>query len=359
MQSIEVRRMRLVDSDLTLLKEAFDRNGSERTLEHLRWQYARGIQSRSFVRFGVAKGGHDGCPEKIAGVYAVFPVELSVGGESTPAAQSIDTMVDADFRRRGVFQLLASAVYDDLRAERIDIVYGFPNAASAPGFFGNLGWTNLDPVPFLVRPVNLRFALKQTGPFAKISGLLPNVNFPVRRFSKMLPGLVLERVKSFSAEYDELWEGFACEIGVGVKRGASYLNWRIRDNPRFSYSCIAARVSGVLRGFVCFRVAEKHDGRIGYLMDLICDDGASDISNALMGRAVDEMVTEKVDLIFAWCFNHSPNRRTFRKNGFFSLPERISPIELHFGAKVEAKPECAAARLRANWYLSYMDSDTV
>ncbi|MBM4780049.1 MAG: hypothetical protein GQE15_20280 [Archangiaceae bacterium] len=63
--------------------------------------------------------------------------------------------------------------------------------------------------------------------------------------------------------------------------------------------------------------------------------------------------------MIAWCLEHSPNHRAYRSNGFFPLPERLRPIELHVGVRSLAAPAEANLGNRRNWYLSYLDSDTV
>jgi hypothetical protein len=61
----------------------------------------------------------------------------------------------------------------------------------------------------------------------------------------------------------------------------------------------------------------------------------------------------------SWCFPHSPNYSSFRLNGFVVLPERLRPIELHFGARAFDDGLARLVHDRSQWYVSYLDSDTV
>ena len=68
---------------------------------------------------------------------------------------------------------------------------------------------------------------------------------------------------------------------------------------------------------------------------------------------------EGLNVALAWCFRHSPNARAHFRAGFFPLPERLRPIELHFGVRVLDESLTQVLRDRRNWYISYCDSDTV
>lgn len=41
------------------------------------------------------------------------------------------------------------------------------------------------------------------------------------------------------------------------------------------------------------------------------------------------------------------------------MPDKLRPVEIHFGARALAPEAAAALRDGSVWYLSYLDSDTV
>src|SRR5699024_1108381 len=92
-------------------------------------------------------------------------------------SQSLDTLVAPEARGQGLFNKLASQVYDEAKNRDIAFVYGFPNGNSAHGFFNKLGWVNLDPVPFLVLPLRSRYILSKLPIIKKVSNLLPNITY--------------------------------------------------------------------------------------------------------------------------------------------------------------------------------------
>jgi hypothetical protein len=82
---------------------------------------------------------------RLLGHYAVLPTLLTYKKNSFVGYRSMTTMVHPDGRGKKLFTELAKRVYSMLESDGAALVYGFPNANSAPGFVRNLGWTLLDP----------------------------------------------------------------------------------------------------------------------------------------------------------------------------------------------------------------------
>lgn len=79
--------------------------------------------------------------DQLLGHYAVIPITLAQNGTSLTGYRSMTTMVHPVGRGRGLFTALASRVYKMLADDGAALVYGFPNANSAPGFSRHLEWT--------------------------------------------------------------------------------------------------------------------------------------------------------------------------------------------------------------------------
>jgi GNAT superfamily N-acetyltransferase len=76
-----------------------------------------------------------------AAYYGVFKQTLVINGvELISAAQSGDTMTDPDYRGQGLFIELAKITYQEARKQGIELIFGFPNENSLPGFKKHLGW---------------------------------------------------------------------------------------------------------------------------------------------------------------------------------------------------------------------------
>ena len=83
--------------------------------------------------------------ERLVGHYAIVPMPLAAGAATLASYLSMTTMVATSHRQHGLFIKLAAATYERARELNIDIVMGFPNAASTPGVRKRLEWTRPEP----------------------------------------------------------------------------------------------------------------------------------------------------------------------------------------------------------------------
>lgn len=79
-----------------------------------------------------------------AAFYGVFPIVLSVDSKDIIVAQSGDTMTAPAHRGKGLFVTLAQKTYQLAEEEGIQLVFGFPNENSYPGFQKKLNWQFYD-----------------------------------------------------------------------------------------------------------------------------------------------------------------------------------------------------------------------
>ncbi len=355
MADVTFRPMEPTEADLALFKATFERNGSARTLKHLVWQYSKNPTGKLYVDFAVPPND----TSRAAAIYSVMPVFLRLNGQVVLGTQSLDTLTDVDFRGKGLFTKMALNVFARCEKDGVACVYGFPNGNSAPGFFKKLGWARLDPVPFLVRPLRANYFLRRLGPLKSLAEKLPAI--PVGRLGR--PSIPraheIRPVTRFDSSFDALWERFAQGIGAAVHRDSRYLTWRLLQKPDQKYRVLALFENNQLLAFCAFDVQDKHGGRVGYVLELIHEPGRSADAQRLLQEAIAELAADGAEVALAWCLEHSPNFAAYSKNGFLTLPERVRPIELHVGVRALAAPAEANLANRRNWYLSYLDSDTV
>jgi GNAT superfamily N-acetyltransferase len=337
------------EADLIAFSECFERNGTRRRIDALRWQYLENPTRELLVDLAVSG-------ERIAGIYAVQPAFVRVRGVRMLAAQSVDTLVDSDFRGRGLFTKTAEAVYQRVRNRGGAFVYGFPNANSAPGFFRKLGWLSLDPVPFLVKPLSTAFIASKL-PFGRWLSRLPDLRLPIAG-PRLQAAQELRPVTEFGPELDQLWTRFASGVTVAVDRSAAYLQWRL-TKPGEQYQCLGVYEEEKLVAFCAYTTVDKHGGRIGYVIELLYDLGRHEVGAALLAECLCRMASDGADAVLAWSFGHSPNAKAYSKVGFVALPEKLRPIELHAGVRPLDESLSEVLRDRRNWYVSYCDSDTV
>lgn len=277
---------------------------------------------------------------QIVGISAYIRSSLNLSGQYGVALQAVDSFVFEKARGKGVFTALARAYENHAREEGADLVWGFPNAKAAPAWFGKLNWNPLGQVPFLIKPLRAGFFLRKLR--------LP-IDFPLTFSTDQK----LSPIQAFGDWSDALWSSLSSGISCGTVRDRSFLSHRLLDAPSASsYRIVAAEHD---RGaFVATTEAIKHGGHIGYLLEAM---GHSDLEG-LLASEMAHLRDRGVELVLAWSYPWSGNYRTLRKAGFFPLPERLRPIQIWFGCRT-VSPLATAAADKGNWYLSYLDSDTV
>ena len=339
-ESAPVLRASRLDNahDLGLVRTLFELNGFPRSDNETAWIYepyhgeaAHGVLAES--------GGN------VAALYATVPARFKCGDRTVLAAQSLDTMVDARFRGLGLFTRMARDAYARMTEHGVSFVYGFPNGNSFHGFVSKLDWSALDPMPFLFRPLDTGYALEKISPML---GRIAKVRIPVlgaHGFSQELHALPQ------ADDVDALWQAFSTRLRVARVRDHAFLDKRYARHPRVRYRYRACYQDGRLAGLIIYCVEDKHGGRIGYVMELMCLPGVDQLASELLAFAAKH---RKV----IW-----PGRRELITYatvvGFLPVPTRLRPIELHFGFRALAEPASAELSHRENWYLSYSDSDTV
>lgn len=334
---------------IELFKDCFDKNGSLKTKDKISWQFLNNPVNKQFVDIAI-----DSENEKVAAIYAIFPVQFQIGGKDYIGSQSLDTITDVDYRGKGLFINLAKDVYEKASEDNVKLVYGFPNGNSIHGFAKKLDWKVLDPVPFLIKPL-------YTGYFSKKIKLLswfPSIKIAFG--SKVDKNVNIKIKNEFPEAVNEVWDKFSEKISVSVNRDKKYLDWRYLQKPNENYKIAHAHsTDGTYIGYIVYCVKEKHGGKIAYIMEYIYNPDFSSQAENLMKFAVNEIIKEKADCILAWSLEHSENYKYFKSNGFHTLPEKFRPIELHFGARSFDENMSELITNRKNWYLSYSDSDTV
>lgn len=308
----------------------------------LSWRFERGPHGPG--RFAVARD-----EGRIIGMIALVATRLRVGSAVRLGYQAIDTVVDPAYRGRGVFVGLGQAAQDSANHDG-RVLWGFPNANAAPGWFGRLGWETFGTVPFLVRPLRTGYV------FRKLIPWLAGVNLPLIG-KPAAPARIIDR---FSADAGALWMHSRGPDSIAVDRDADWLNWRLIDRPGAPYRSVGSfNTKGALEAFVSTCLLDKHGGRICYVMEAMgADDRGAPLPRLLHGELA-RATEEGAEVALAWCPRSAPVRAAYRRAGFLPLPDRLRPAQIHFGARALVPQAEEAIADGSKWFISYLDSDTV
>lgn len=277
---------------------------------------------------------------KIVGLSAYIGTRFKLGAATGSAFQAVDSFVSDEMRGRGIFARLARCYADYALEQGADVLWGFPNPNAAPIWFGRLGWTGHGQIPLLVRPLRAGWALRRLG----LGGDFRTISAQDRN---------LQPLPEAGPWLDALWDRYAQGIGCAVLRDAAFIRHRLFQSPHAPHY----RVVGVPDDKGCLvatRAMAKHGGRIAYLLEAM---GGADLGGALrseLGRLCDQ----GVELVLAWSYPWSPNYRALRASGFMPIPAAVRPAHIWFGSQA-CSPAGEVTVDRRNWYLSYLDSDTI
>lgn len=347
------RPMTASEADLGLFKSCFDNNGSPKALDMLRWQFLELAESGLNVDF--ALDFSTPAAPIVAAVYAVYPVRLRVGEQLVSAVQSIDTMTDSRYRGQGLFVKLAKRVYAACRIEGKAAVFGMPNANSAHGFFTKLGWQVLDPMPFVARPLRTGYILGKLKLGSALASLL-DMPLPLPPRPKLRGGAMIREVSQIDEQFAEVWRGYCGLNTCAVERDAAYLRWRLK-RPGERYQVLGWYEADKLLGYSI--IGQRHIGsnKTGKLMELVYDPQRPDVGSGLIAESLHRLRASGCGMVWGWNFAHAENHAVLKAAGFYTLPNRFWPLQLHMGV-CDFTNRLGQLGQREHWYISMLDCDT-
>lgn len=324
----------------------FPDDKEQKTPEILRWRFVDNPHGRGF--FSIVR--QDG---QIVGMIALIATKIRAGDNIVKGIQAVDTIVSPEAQGKFLFSRMGKTIYERTDRHDAEFVWGFPNALAKRGWFGRLGWTRFGMVPFVAKPIRTGYFL------SRIAAPLGIVDIPISSFGSG-KGSRFGTVDRFSNDVRMLCDRFNAEHDCALEYSPEFLNWRLIDCPFAQYRVVADREpDGTIRAIVSSIVVNKHDTRIVYLMEAISAHADRKHLKAMVRAEMRHARHAGASLALGWNFAHSPNSTSLRSCGFFALPERLRPVEIHFGAKLlnpDLPPRILDERA---WYLSYLNSDTV
>lgn len=325
-QILKLRRAVFGDLDPVRLKEST-----------WQWQFQNNPSGKAVCFLAESDG-------EIVGQYATIPTRFSIHGKETRLAFSCDTMIHPDYRRQGMFSALAREAYDHLETQRnINLVWGFPNNQSLPGFTGKLGWRMLPTIPLMVMPIK---------PFRM---LFPGVK---SRFNGYKPVTVkprLDPITHFDETFDALWQKHSTAAPVIQIRDSRYLQWRYLSAPEFNYRPFAVRRDGLLLGYAVIRMMSLKGRRFGVLVDLFPFPMESfSVLREIFSFAKQFVKAHGGD--FLTCLLPRKQMGILRKAGFKRVPEVINPKPWRLGYRWVGK---GLSEDLDCWHVAYGDTDVV
>lgn len=211
--------------------------GRARSLEHDRWKFWDSPFGKPYITIAENRG-------EIVGQYALWPTPMRLGKEKVAGAQSLDTMTHPDYQGQGMFTTLAKACFELAASRGCEVLFGFPNANSYPGFVRRLNWDHTGDIPAWSRPL----LLSKHPRFARVPASMLDAltHFPrgdTRR------GLEVQTGKPDAAQIESLLAARQEKDVCSIERSAAWYDWRFAPASGHDYEWLTARRNGAVVGW--------------------------------------------------------------------------------------------------------------
>jgi len=344
---------------LALRKATFGDVDKVRLLPEVwRWQFLDNPAGSGYIRVA----DHDG---RIIGQYAAIPTRFRLGqegGGERILAMSCDTMTHPSYQRQGMFVRLAQELYKELASELgVTTVWGFPNAASHPGFLGKLGWFDIHEFPTFVKPIESRYVLARYVGSRTLAAALGGV-------ADRLYGLVAPRpreprrstvreISTFDERFAELWSRHQMLAEVVQVRDPAYLCWRYCGAPLFEYRPFEVTVAGSLEGYVVLRLLTLFEMPFCAVVDLFpCPVVDAEITREVLSFAQLYAAARGAAFLTALLPPHHAHHLT--RFGFVKVPRFMNARPWYFGCRCTPGDKELLCDVN-HWYVTYGESDIV
>jgi len=158
------------------------------------------------------------CDNEAVAFVGAVPCILKKGSESLKAAQIGDVMTHPGHLRYGLFHKTGKKLFDRLEMLGVDVIFGFPNLNSKPGFKKRLGWIFTDELKVSIIDVKCL-------PFIRLTSLLPFLRKPISRFQRnYFERKSIDPVPFISCLGEDFFE---------VRKDVDYLKYKLKHKESF------------------------------------------------------------------------------------------------------------------------------
>jgi predicted N-acetyltransferase YhbS len=328
------------------------------------WKFkaAKAVTGREPVVFVVEHHG------SIVGHLGFIPMDMRVGEDVFRSCQLVDGVMDVRYRGKGMYASLVSAVLSRAREKGNSLIFGFANDAAFHNYSRHNNFLALCRLAkmfktlslrHLLGSVRVRFVEEEAGQSGQ--GLLGRGGNNLRSSLIMLKQLVksipilgasflrqclgsrgnsrvidgthdLQVVETKDFEkIERLYIGLSGRNSPVIGKSSDFLRWRY-SRPRMKYRFFVAEKSGVPLGYfiigqkekpICVGNVELVNVRIGYIMDLVCDN---EMAGQLLLKAEEELKKQNSWIVQFWTTEGSAVHNILRLLRYERLPAEITMV---------------------------------
>lgn len=324
--------------------------------EYWKWQYNKYPWGKPIICLGEDN-------DRIIGQTTLLPTKINYQGSYIEGGYSIDTMVDKDYRRRGIFATLANKSYEKGKEQGIKFRYGFPVFGALIGLTDKLGATLVDEIPVFIRVYRLdKYLASKIGnkTLAKIISV-PSLAFTrfMYKEKRIRPkdNYIIKEVNSFNEDFDNLWDKLKDSFSLMTPRTSAYLNWRIKDHPTIKYNTFVAYLGEELLGYIIVRVESKTVNgkltlKVGHIMDMLATN--DNVLGSIYFKVKEFLKSENIDFILSWAGDSMQYRNLLVDLGFYKTRTNIPFVVKELTGDKDLEEIITKER---NWNVMPIESD--
>jgi hypothetical protein len=295
----------------SLYNETYNKS---RTVNQWEWEFVR-PNCPDLIPYVLAFEGGE-----LVGTQAYIPIPFIDEEGVFLTAKSEETLVSPQMRGKSVFPIMYERLFALASSQNMKSIWGFTPATKA---FTRLGFSTPEQAKLLVLSNSWRGLPSLTGGRPGWRGVARHFGLAVASVFLAVWGRVrggssggtlrspetlvtLENASPFSRAYSEQF--IATWGGTTILRDASYMQWRIFDNPYLKSTVVGAFADGQLLGHVAFVV----DGEaVGHVIDIMAahPGGRNEderLTKILLAEAVKRLRSEGATIVRAFKINGHP-----------------------------------------------------
>jgi len=252
------------DGLISLLQMVFDGWHAD-PLAHWKWLYENNPQGKSSIAIAVEDGG-------IVASYSACPVLMHWGRQPTIVGLGIDAATHPGFRRRGLFEQVATTAIADADKRGFGFILAYTpwGGASAVGQMEKLGFKRAFMVKRLVKVLNwpraMASRLNLMGHPPTVAEIVARIHATVTAESKhemaVARGLTIERSGTTSGSKQE----------IRVEKSQSYVRWRYSEHPDTQYQIFSGVSPSKSPAYIVLTLRTDKSVTVGQILDVFGDD---------------------------------------------------------------------------------------
>ena len=297
---------------------------NEFSIDYIKWRF---FQTPFPINFNIAAHLNG---QTLIGHASLAPRLLYLNGKNVWAAQSIASIVNPNYQRKGTYTEMAKLIYKSATDWGIEFIWGFPNSNSHYGRKAKLNWSDIYEIP------TKTLLSKNISNFSKLSintdsqnnlDLIEIKNIPLGKFDD-----IRKRVSS-----------------VFFVRNNQYYHWRYVKNPRYKYYLYT--VGHNIDGYMIIKYYRMHNG---LYIDVV-EIEATDLNNfeKLILVIISKIKEESLLGANIWINTNHPFAPLLEKYRF----QNTIPITYFSYFKMDKLKKFSFISDFRKWYVSMGDSD--